>query len=119
VTFVPCFLFIFVGASHVECLRGNRVVSGALGGITAAVVGVIANLAVYFAVHTLFAATRTVSLGPFHLVVADPGTLRPVAAAIAVAAAVMGFRLRWSVLRTLGACALLGLLTGLAGLPVA
>jgi chromate transporter len=103
----------------VERLRGNPAVSGALHGITAAVVGVIANLAVYFAVHTLFAATRTVALGPFELTVGDPGTLRPVAAAIALAAAVMVFRLRWSVLRTLGACALLGLLAGLAGLPVA
>jgi chromate transporter len=119
VTFVPCFLFIFVGAPHVERLRGNQAVSGALRGITAAVVGVIANLAVYFAVHTLFAATRPVELGPFHLVVGDPGTLRPVAAAIVAAAAVMVFRLRWPVLRTLGACALLGLLAGLAGLPVA
>jgi chromate transporter len=119
VTFVPCFLFIFVGAPHVERLRGNPAVAGALRGITAAVVGVIANLAVYFAVHTLFAATRPVELGPFRLVLGDPGTLRPVAASIAVAAAVMVFGLRWPVLRTLGACGLLGLAAGLAGLPVA
>jgi chromate transporter len=57
-TFVPCFLFIFLGAPYVERLRGNRNLSTALTGITAAVVNVIANLALYFAVHTLFATTR-------------------------------------------------------------
>ena len=51
VTFVPCFVFVFVGAPYVERLRGNHALSSALTGITAAVVGVIANLAVYFALH--------------------------------------------------------------------
>src|ERR687893_630152 len=64
VTFVPCFLFIFLGAPYVERLRGNHTLSAALTGITAAVVGVIANLAVYFAVHTLFSDTRTITAGP-------------------------------------------------------
>jgi chromate transporter len=59
VTFVPCFLFIFLGAPYVERLRGNHSLSAALTGITAAVVGVIANLALYFAVHTLFAASHS------------------------------------------------------------
>ena len=54
VTFVPCFLFVFLGAPYVERLRDNRHLTAALTGITAAVVGVIANLAFYFAVHTLF-----------------------------------------------------------------
>ena len=62
-TFVPCFLFIFLGAPYMERLRGNRSLSAALTGITAAVVGVIANLAVYFAVHTLFATSRPVAVG--------------------------------------------------------
>ena len=53
VTFVPCFVFIFVGAPYVERLRGNRRLSAALTAITAAVVGVIANLSLYFALHTL------------------------------------------------------------------
>ena len=57
VTFVPCFLFIFLGAPYVERLRGNRQLTAALNGITAAVVGVIASLATYFAVNTLFSAT--------------------------------------------------------------
>ena len=58
VTFVPCFLFILLGAPYVERLRHNRNLSSALTGITAAVVGVIASLAAFFAVHTLFDQTR-------------------------------------------------------------
>src|SRR5262249_49655357 len=59
-TFVPCFVFIFLGAPYVERLRGNHAVTAALSGITACVVGVIANLAFYFAVHTLFRRTTTI-----------------------------------------------------------
>jgi chromate transporter len=117
VTFVPCFVFIFLGAPYVERLRGNHTLSAALTGITAAVVGVIANLAVYFALHTLFARTSTLDAGPVHLELPQLASLRPVAVAIAVLAAVLLFRQRWSVLRTLGACAGLGLVAGLAGLP--
>jgi chromate transporter len=116
VTFVPSFLFVLLGAPYMESLRGNRSLSAALTGITAAVVGVIANLAVYFAVHTLFAETSPVGL--LSLDLPDPTSLRPVVLGIAVIAAVLTFRLGWSVLRTLGACALLGLAAGLAGLPV-
>ena len=112
VTFVPCFLFIFLGAPYVERLRGNRRLSAALTGITAAVVGVIANLALYFAVHTLFADTDS---GPGALELPVLDTLRPASLAIAVAAMLMTFGLRWSVLRTLGACATLGLLAHAAG----
>jgi len=118
VTFVPCFLFILLGAPYVERLRGNHGLSAALTGITAAVVGVIANLGLYFAVHTLFGTSRTVTAGPLHLEWPDLGTVRLVPLAIAVVAAVLIFRLRWSVLRTLGVCAALGLVAGVAGLPV-
>jgi chromate transporter len=117
VTFVPCFLFIFLGAPYVERLRGNHAVSAALTGITAAVVGVIANLAVYFAVHTLFATTEPRHWGPVHIQVPDPTTVRPGAVAITVIAALLLFGLRWSVLRTLGICALLGVAAALAGMP--
>jgi chromate transporter len=119
VTFVPCFMFVFLGAPYVERLRGNRGLSAALTGITAAVVGVIANLAIYFAIHTTFAATRTLSRGPVRLELPQPDTLRPVPLLIAALAALLVFRLRWSVLRTLGICAALGLIAGLAGLRVA
>jgi hypothetical protein len=64
VTFVPSFLFILLGAPYVERLRGNRTLGGALTGITAAVVGVIANLALYFTMHTLFARTTRFTAGP-------------------------------------------------------
>lgn len=118
VTFVPCFVFIFLGAPHVERLRGNRALSSALAGITAAVVGVIANLAVYFAIHTLVDDSTEIGLGPVGLEVPLLGSLRPVETAIMVVAAVLLTRRGWSVLRTLGACALLGLAAGLLGLPV-
>ncbi len=119
VTFVPSFLFVLLGAPYMERLRGNRSLSAALRGITAAVVGVIANLGVYFAVHTLFSESREVDLGPLHLELPDVTTLRPVPLVIAVIAAVLLFRVKWSVLRTLGVCAVLGLVAGLAGLPIA
>jgi chromate transporter len=118
VTFVPCFLFIFLGAPYVERLRGNHTLSAALTGITAAVVGVIANLALYFAVHTLFATTQPLRLGPLRLEVPDLASLRPVALAITVAALVMIFRLHWSVPRTLAVCAGLGLAAAIAGLSI-
>jgi chromate transporter len=109
VTFVPCFVFIFLGAPYVERLRGNQTLSAALTGITAAVVGVIANLALYFALHTLFDETTRVTWGPLDLALPDLAAVRPTSLAIAIAAGVMVFGLRWPVLRTLGACAALGL----------
>jgi chromate transporter len=118
VTFVPSFLFVLLGAPYMERLRGNASLSAALTGITAAVVGVIANLGVYFAVHTLFARSTRLDVGVLHVELPDLTEPRPVALAVAVVAAVLLFRLRWSVLRTLGACAVLGLAAGLAGLPV-
>jgi chromate transporter len=118
VTFVPCFLFIFLGAPYVERLRGNHTLSAALTGITAAVVGVIANLALYFAVHTLFATTQPLHWGPLRLEVPELASLRLVPLAIAGTSLVMIFRLRWSVPRTLLVCAGLGLVAALFGLPV-
>ncbi|MFC7535128.1 chromate efflux transporter [Actinoplanes sp. GCM10030250] len=117
VTFVPCFLFILLGAPYVERLRGNRSLSAALTGITAAVVGVIANLGLYFAVHTLFEDLREVEAGPLHLTLPDLASVRPAPLAIAVVAAVLIFWRSWSVLRVLGVCAALGLIAGLFGLP--
>jgi len=119
VTYVPSFLFIFLGAPYIEALRSNRGLAAALTGITAAVVGVIANLALYFAVTTLFATTRQVAAGPLALTVPDLTSLRMVPLLIAAVAAVLVFATRWSVLRVLGVCAVLGLVAGLVGLPVA
>lgn len=109
VTFVPSFLFIFLGAPYVERLRGNRSLAAALGGVTAAVVGVIANLALFFAVHTLFSATERVGWDHLGLELPVWSTWSWEAVLVAVVALGLVFRLRWSVLRTLGACALLGL----------
>jgi chromate transporter len=116
VTFVPSFVLVLVGAPYVERLRGNHALTAALSGITAAVVGVIANLALFFALHTLFDDTRRVSGGPVHLLVPELSSVDPVAVGIAATAAVLLFRFRWSVLRTLGVCAALGLVAGLTGL---
>ena len=115
VTFVPSFLFILLGAPYVERLRGNRTLSAALTGIIAAVVGVIANLAVYFALHTLFGATTVISEGPLALEV-PTGDVQWAAVAITVLGFVLVFARGWSVLRTLGLCAVVGLALGLAGL---
>jgi chromate transporter len=113
VTFVPCFVFIFLGAPYVERLRGNRTVSAILTGITAAVVGVIANLAYYFALHTVFRRLGTVTAGPLHLDYPHLASLHWQALVIASIAAVLIFKLNWSVLRVLGICAALGLSTSL------
>jgi chromate transporter len=109
VTFVPCFVFIFLGAPYVERLRDSRSLAAALTGVTAAVVGVIANLALFFAVHTLFTETRTIDRGPVELLVPVWSSYVWEAFLIAAVAMVLAFRFRWSVLRVLGICALLGL----------
>jgi chromate transporter len=116
VTFVPSFLFIFLGAPYVERLRGNQALAGALAGISAAVVGVIANLAVYFAVNTLFARTIELDAGPLAMHLPDLTTLRPAPLVIAAVAAVLVFGARWSVLRVLGVSALLGLAWAAVGM---
>ncbi|WP_210651113.1 chromate efflux transporter [Nocardioides sp. SYSU D00065] len=115
VTFVPCFLFILLGAPYVERLRGNRDLAAALAGITAAVVGVIASLAVFFALHTLFDQTGRVTAGPLDLEYPHLDSVQWAAVAITALGCALVFWRRWSVLRTLGACALAGIVLGLAG----
>jgi len=115
VTFVPCFLFILLGAPYVERLRGNRGLSSALTGITAAVVGVIANLAVYFTLHTLFDDTDEITSGPLSFSVPQLDSIQWAALAITGLGCLLIFRLRWSVLRTLGVCAAAGVVVGVLG----
>ena len=118
VTFVPCFLFVLLGAPYVERLRNNQHLTAALTGITAAVVGVIANLAVFFALHNLFDRTRDLDAGILHLDLPVLSSWDPVAFAItAIAVAVMFWR-GWSPLRTLGLCALLGVGLFIVGLAI-
>ena len=108
VTFVPSFLWIFLGAPYIEYLRGNRALTGALSAITAVVVGVILNLAVWFSLHTIFGAVGETRLGPIRLYVPDVTTLDLAALVIAVLAFIAIFRLRWSMLATLAISAVVG-----------
>jgi chromate transporter len=108
VTYVPCFLWILLGAPWIERLRGSQPLRGALAGITAAVVGVILNLAIWFSLYTLFTSVREEHLGPFVLQVPAWATLDAAAAAIAVGAAVATLRFHVGMLRLIGACAALG-----------
>jgi chromate transporter len=109
VTFAPCFLWIFVGAPYIEHLRGRKDLAAGLMGITAAVVGVILNLAVWFAVRTLFGATISFTRWGLDLSVPVWATIDPLAASIAVGAALALFRFRWGILSTLAAAALVGI----------
>ena len=116
VTFVPCFLWIFLGAPWIERLRQNKALSGALAAISAAVTGVILNLAIWFGLHTLFGALATVSAGPIHLLLPVWASIDPLALALTLLAALMLFRLKVGTFATLGICAALGFAVRYAGL---
>jgi chromate transporter len=109
VTFAPCFLWILVGAPFVEVLRGNRVVAGALAAITAAVVGVILNLAIWFAVHVIFQRVVPIAVPGGSIDVPVPGSLDPVSLALTAAATLAIFRFNAGMIPTLLACALAGM----------
>jgi len=108
VTFVPCFLWIFLGAPYIERLRGNKALSGALSAITAAVVGVILNLAVWFGLHTLFREVGPLKVGPLDIAWPVWSSLDPAALALALVAALALFRLKLGMIPTLALCAGLG-----------
>jgi len=101
-TFVPSFLFIFTGAPFIDRLTHMPRLSGALAAITAAVVGVIANLSLWFALQVLFAAVPDVSYGILNLPLPDPTSLRLVPALIAVAASLALVWRQWHLLIVLG-----------------
>ena len=110
VTFAPCFLWIFLGAPYIEALRGNRALTAALSATSAAVVGVILNLAVWFALHVLFREVREVTIlgvGPDLPVL---GTLDWRAAVLAVVAMLAMLRFKAGMIPTLFGCATAGLL---------
>lgn len=111
-TFVPCFVFIFAGAPLIDWLSGRPRLQAALGGVTAAVVGVIANLSLWFALHVFCAALVPISFGPAHFLLPDLGQLRPVPIAIAMVAALLLLVRHWGLMQTLAVCAGLGLLAG-------
>lgn len=114
VTFAPCFAFIFLGAPSVERLHAKRALTGALAAVTAAVVGVIANLALWFGLRVLFAEIRQVPLGPVSLDIPIPGSLDALALALAALAALCLFHLKLGLLPTLGVTAAVGLVAKLA-----
>jgi len=105
VTFTPCFLWIFLGAPFIEGLRGNKALSGALSAITAAVVGVILNLAVWFALHTWFREARPVRALGVSFDAPLPASLDPWALALSATALVAIFRFKAGMIPTLLACA--------------
>jgi len=108
VTFVPCFLWIFLGAPYVEALRGRQGLNAALSAITAAVVGVILNLAIWFGLHVAFGAVEDRQFGGVRLLVPDWATINLPAVILAAAAFTALFRFRQGMLRVLAVCAALG-----------
>ncbi|HUP01768.1 MAG TPA: chromate efflux transporter [Gemmatimonadota bacterium] len=109
VTFVPCFLWIFAGAPYIEWLRGRRALSAALSGITAAVVGVVLNLAVWFAVHTVFEEVVEARRIGIRLLLPVWETVDLAALTLATAAFIALFRMRWGMIPTLAATAATGM----------
>jgi chromate transporter len=109
VTFVPCFLWIFLGAPYIERLRGNRQLGAALSAITAAVVGVMLSLAVWFALHVAFGAVGEARAFGVRLLVPDLATADLASILIAAGASVAILRFGWGMLATLGASAAAGL----------
>ncbi len=115
VTFTPCFLWIFPGAPFIEGLRGNKALVGALSAITAAVVGVILNLAVWFALHTWFREGRPVHLPGLSFDVPVPASLDPWALTLSAAAVIAIFRFKAGMIPTLLACSAAGISLHLVG----
>jgi chromate transporter len=108
VTFAPCFLWIFLGAPYVEALRGNKALSAALTAITAAVVGVIANLALWFGLHVLFKAVQPVVLGPLAPDLPVLASLDWRAALLAAVAMLALLRFKLGMIPVLAGCAVAG-----------
>src|SRR6266852_341983 len=115
-TFVPCFLWIGLGAPFIERLRDNKPLTGALAGITAAVVGVILNLAIWFALHTWFRETFPVRGYGVAFDMPVLLSLSPWALALSVAALVAILRFKAGTMQTLAACSAAGIVLHLAGL---
>ncbi len=116
VTFCPCFLWIFLGAPYIEHLRGNRVLDGALSAITAAVVGVILNLSLWFGIHALFGSVQSVQGFGLSLEVPVWASLNVWALALSGAAALAIFRFKAGVPVVLAGSALAGMVLFVAGI---
>ena len=108
VTFAPCFLWIFVSAPYIEWISNQPRLRGALKAITAAVVGVILNLSIWFALHVLFSGVNRQKLGPITLWRPDLATIEWLAVALFLVSAFLAFRLHWGIIRILFVASLLG-----------
>jgi chromate transporter len=115
VTFTPCFLWIFLGAPYVEALRGNKAIAGALTAITAAVVGVILNLSIWFAMHTLFRMVTPIRSYGLSFDAPVLSSVDGAALILAVLAATAIFRFKAGMLPVLAGCSLAGVALHLAG----
>jgi chromate transporter len=109
VTFVPCFMWIFAFAPYLDYLRSMPRLSGALAAITAAVVGVILNLSLWFALHVLFEKVTRVTVPPLDIWLPDLASINPLSVLLAVAAALMLLKFDLGVVRTIVVSALAGL----------
>lgn len=115
VTFTPSFLFIFIGAPYIEALRNNKALNAVLSTITAAVVGVILNLSVWFALHTLFAQINVVRTFGMVLQVPVLSSLEPWSLALSCVAMLALFRLKLGMMTTLATCCAAGIVLHLLG----
>ncbi|MEJ6401929.1 chromate efflux transporter [Yoonia sp. 2307UL14-13] len=115
VTFVPCFIWIFAGAPLIDWLDGKPRLRGALSGITAAVVGVIANLSLWFALHVFFGTLANIEVGPIQTIWPDVTTAQPTAIGLAVIAAILLLWRHWPLPLVLIISALLSV--GVAAIP--
>src|SRR4051812_17625652 len=114
-TFAPCFLWIFLGAPYIERLRSNRALTSALAAVTAAVVGIIADVAVTFGIHTLFDRVRIVQILGGPVPVPVPGSVDVFALCLALVSFIAVWRFRLSVLWVVAACAIAGVLRVVLG----
>jgi chromate transporter len=115
VTFVPCFLWIFLGAPFVELMRGNRALNSALSAITAAVVGVVLNLAIWFAIHTVFREVLPIRTALLNFDAPLVGSADPWALVLSIAAAGAIFRFKAGMIPTLAGCCVAGVALHLLG----
>ncbi len=116
VTFVPCYLWIFLGGPYIEALRGNKSLSAALSAITAAIVGVVLNLAVWFGLHVAFSKVGEQTFGPLRLYVPVWNSVEIAAVILSAGALIAMLRFRVGVIPTLASCTLLGVAAFYAGL---
>ena len=109
-TFIPCFLFIFTGAPYIEYLRGNKNLTTALSGITAAVVGVVLNLGVWFAIYTLFGRVNESHSYGIRWLIPKWETINIPSMVIGIIAAFVYFILKWDMLKTIAVSILSGII---------